>query len=217
MSSYYSFLVILLGVVIALPRNVSAGSDPGPPGEDVPAAFPGLWNEYLRICKTTKKDTPEYRAAIERALATLRERGASDDFEFTVARQLGLSYRNAKEYAKSSEILTAIIGKANDPESEAYVLLLLGLNAADSNNVSGAYKILEEAVAKYPKTGAGQTAQAELEKPIYGQYSAEPQRSNGGSVRGFFVCANVLAVLAIIIFVIISVRRQIKERGRWVS
>ncbi len=165
--------------------------------------FSRLRMEYLRICETMKRDSPQYRAAIERVLA---ERGGADTYELTLRRLLGQSYRSAEEYAKSTEILTAVSEQGDDPDAKAHDTLLLAKNARDSNDVSTASRFLKEAVVRYPHTGAGQTALAELQKPKY-RRSLESEQTRVGSWRIVILGTNLIAIVALLMFL---VRRQMK-------
>ena len=75
-----------------------------------------LWIEYLRICELFDKDTPEYREAIEQALANHAKLGDMDDYESNLRHELGLSYLKAKLYSKSTEVFQANIGTVKDKD-----------------------------------------------------------------------------------------------------
>jgi tetratricopeptide (TPR) repeat protein len=172
--------------------------------------FSRLWLEHLRICETTKRDSAEYRAAIEQALADHGERGGTDTYELTLRRMLGRSYRRAEEYAKSSEILTSVFEQGDDPDAKAHDMLLLAQNARDLKDVSAASRMLKEAAARYPHTGAGQTALAELQKPKYRRFVVSEQRDTR-SWAGVIIGTHLVAI---VILLIVLVRRQMKSGTR---
>ncbi len=169
--------------------------------------FSYLWLEHLRICETTKRDSVEYRAAIEQALADHGERGGTDTYELTLRRLLGRSYRRADDYAKSTEILTAVFEQGDDPDAKALDMLLLAQNARDLKQISTARRILTEAVTRYPHTGAGQTALAELQTPKYRRF-VESEQTGTRSWAGVIIGAHLVAI---VIFLIVLVRRQMKR------
>jgi tetratricopeptide (TPR) repeat protein len=172
--------------------------------------FSRLRIECLRISESTTKDSKEYQAALERALADSRARGEKDDLEVTMRHILGVSYRDTKQYAKSTEILSANAGNRGDPGLLAHDRLLIALNARDSKDVDGARKILEEVVAKYPKTGGGQMAYGELKKSMYQPRPTEASVAQQKPKRGVLIGANLAAIT---ILVAIFVRRQVKRKS----
>jgi TolA-binding protein len=121
-----------------------------------------LWMQYLGICEKTVKDTPEYRRAIEQALADSRRRGGADDYEITLRHYLGLSYRNAHEYAKSADILSAIIGRSGDGDLNAYNTFMVAMNYKDLSDAPRARDFLERVVKEFPNSGSAQLAESEL-------------------------------------------------------
>lgn len=190
---------------------VSAASAPESPSNAAQVKGISLAVEYRRIRKTTKKYSPEYQAAIERVLAEYRERGGTDAFEQKLRHCLGLSYRKAKQYAKSTEILTANLDKGTDLDLKAMDMLLIARNSRDSKDLDGTIKLMEELAAQYPKTSAGQTAKAELTKLTDRKRMLDIQGANveQTSRKGFFIA---LILVAIAVLVAILIRRQVKKR-----
>ena len=174
------------------------------------SGFSRLWIECLRICEITTRDSPEYRVALERALADARDRGDVDEYEVTIRHLLGVSYRNAKQYAKSTEILSANAGKRGDPDLLAHDMVLIALNARDTKDIPAARKTLEEAVAKYPKTGSGLTAQGELKRLVYQPLPPESNTVQQRPKRGILIGANLAAIT---ILVAVFVRRQMRRKS----
>jgi tetratricopeptide (TPR) repeat protein len=169
--------------------------------------FSRLSIEYLRICEVMEKDSKDYQAAIERALADSRDRGDNDNYEPVLRHLLGLSYRNTKQYVKSTETLKAHLEKRGD--LSAHDMLLIAWNTRDSKDIPGAQKVLEEVVAKYPKTGEGETAQGELRRLIYQPLPPEEVTAQRPR-RGVLIGANLAAIT---ILVAIFVRRQVKNKS----
>jgi tetratricopeptide (TPR) repeat protein len=173
------------------------------------SGFSRLWIECLRICEITTRDSPEYQAALERALADAHERGDVDEYEVTIRHLLGVSYRNAKQYTKSTEILSANAGKRGDPDLLANDMVLIALNARDTKDIATAKKTLEEVAAAYPKTGSGLTAQGELKRIIY-QPLPPAEAAVQMPKRGILIGANLAAI---VIFVAVFVGRQVRGRS----
>jgi hypothetical protein len=120
--------------------------------------------QYLSICEVTSKDGPEYREAIERALVDSSGRGGGDDYEATLRHYLGLSYRRAQQYAKSTEILGAIIGKGGDASLDAYNTFLVAMNYKDSGDAGKARGLLNAIQKQYAGTGSARMAEEELKE-----------------------------------------------------
>jgi len=204
--------------VLALSGNtgvVSAASAPESSGNAVQPGVSSLSVEYRRICEKTTRDSPEYRVAIEQALATYRERGGVDAFEQKLCHQLGLSYRKAEQYAKSTEILTANLSKGSDADLQATDMLLIARNARDSNDLAEAIRFMKELALRHPETSAGQTAQAELPKLTQQKRTLDIQESNtrnAGNERNQRGLLVGMSFVAIAILVTIFIRRQIRKR-----
>jgi tetratricopeptide (TPR) repeat protein len=172
-----------------------------------------LWIEYLRICEVTQKDSPEYREAIERALADFKKRGGADDYEITLRHELGLSYRNAKQYAKSTEILSANVGKRSDPNLNAYDMLLVADNYRDSGDPATARSLLNDLIKQFPKAGSANLAEVEL-KDMEGQ-PPKGQRldtAQTGKSKTWIVGINILALITLFV---ILVARRLRKRAAY--
>lgn len=209
------FIPVLV-VFSAIASSQSAGialvaSAQESPSKTAQAEESPLSVEYRRIAKATKRDSPEYREAIERALVKSHERGAADAFEQKIRHLLGLSYRKAKEYAKSTEILNANLG--SDLDLRATDMLLVARNARDSKDLDGAIKLMEELAAQYPKTSAGQTATGELTRLTYQKRTLDTQANveSQGSRKGYLIGLNLLAI---VVLMAIFVWRQMRKRAR---
>jgi hypothetical protein len=202
---------ILLAPRMAVAAEAGAEADKSKTGEQTSPR--DLRLQFIEIRKSTKPDSPEFRTAIEKALQAAHERGTVDPFEITLRRQLGTSYRLAKELAKSSEVLKEIRGQDGDPDTEAYVLLLLGMNARESNDAATAYPFFQEAAEKYPTTSAGQSAKRELQRSVFRKYlpATELGGTDGRSRRGIVV-GGILMALAVL--VAIFARRQMRKGAR---
>jgi hypothetical protein len=88
-------------------------------------------------------------------------------------------------------------------------MLLIAWNTRDSKDIPGAQKVLEEVVAKYPKTGEGETAQGELRRLIYQPLPPEEVTAQRPR-RGVLIGANLAAIT---LLVAIFVRRQVKNKS----
>jgi hypothetical protein len=75
-------------------------------------------------------------------------------------------------------------------------LLWVALNARDSNDSEAAIRLLNEVVAKYPKTGACQTAFAE---PLFQQHRIEPVSASNTSWRGVLIGVELVAMAFLLV------------------
>ncbi len=170
-----------------------------------------LWMKQLQIEELYHPGTREYCDAIEKVLEEFAASGKVDEHELTLRHLLGKSYYECGEFEKSSAVLSALVGKSNDENMNAYNLLLTADDQAELGQFDAAEDLYRQTMEMYPNSGSAPLAQAGLvrtqnmraAKSASLASEVQPMEGKATSTKLTILAVNILLVCGVVMLLVV--------------